>query len=79
MPGACTAAVFEEVPEPILRALDEAFAAKPFGVLVMDHVSSQTGRILPLDDVLAWCRGHRILSVVDGTQRMTFGSNWTEY
>eukprot|EP00005_Dracoamoeba_jomungandri_P013319 CAMPEP_0174270650 /NCGR_PEP_ID=MMETSP0439-20130205/45202_1 /TAXON_ID=0 /ORGANISM="Stereomyxa ramosa, Strain Chinc5" /LENGTH=1467 /DNA_ID=CAMNT_0015360111 /DNA_START=1 /DNA_END=4405 /DNA_ORIENTATION=- len=58
---------FEEGEEAILEELTQAYEETPFGILVADHVASQSGRILPLSTITAWCEQHGVISVIDGT------------
>ena len=46
----------------------------PLSVLVCDEVASQSGRILPLSEIAAYCEKRGILLVVDGTQSFEFSS-----
>jgi hypothetical protein len=59
--------LFVEDKETILRKLDEAYKQNPFEVLVADNVSSQSGRVLPVEYVAKWCRINNVTSVIDGT------------
>lgn len=43
-------------------------------VLCCDEISSQTGRILPLEAVGQWCEEKGILLIVDGTQGIDFSN-----
>jgi len=65
-------AAFCEDADTVIRALTEAYSVRPFAVLVMDHVASLSGRILPVAEVVAWCRTHGIVSIVDGTASAEF-------
>jgi len=74
------AAMFEEDPSVIVEALEDALAMQEFSVLVCDQVSSQSGRILPLDAVSRFCQDNGIILVVDGTQscELFFNRNMKE-
>jgi len=71
------AALFEEDPAVIVEALEDAYAMQEFSVLVCDQVASQSGRILPLEAVVRFCKENGIKLVVDGTQSLQifFGRN----
>jgi 5-histidylcysteine sulfoxide synthase len=74
------AAAFCEDPADLLAALDAAFAARPFGVLVADHVASLSGRILPMTPVVTWCRDKGVVCIIDGTQSANFDlAAWPDY
>ena len=76
-------ALLEEDPQAIRESLEDAYALQEFSVLLCDQVgksksecdlrssiqvSSQSGRILPLETVASFCEEHKIVLVVDGTQ-----------
>lgn len=64
----------------IASHLDAAYAIKPFHVLVADRVTSQTGRLLPMEEVVNWCKEKGVISVIDGTQEFSFKYNsWPDY
>ena len=66
--GGETGALTEEDPEIIVSELAASFGRKKFDVLFCDETSSQSGRILPLENVAKFCRQNSIILVVDGTQ-----------
>lgn len=71
---------FCEDPVDILRHLDAAHESAPFEVLVADRVTSQSGRLLPVGEVIDWCKGKGIVSVIDGTQEFEFNyDSWPDY
>eukprot|EP01062_Namystynia_karyoxenos_P015652 TRINITY_DN1568_c0_g1_i1.p1 TRINITY_DN1568_c0_g1~~TRINITY_DN1568_c0_g1_i1.p1 ORF type:complete len:1371 (+),score=475.37 TRINITY_DN1568_c0_g1_i1:150-4262(+) len=75
-------ALFEEDGEAVAAALSRHHAASPFSVLIADHVASQSGRILPLPAVTAWCKRNGVTLVVDGTQSfdLSLGDGcWPDY
>ena len=76
-PGRGHSELLEEDPHVIFEALEDAFAMQEFSVLFCDQVASQTGRILPLEPVIRFCRENKIVLVVDGTQscQQFFGKN----
>lgn len=74
------AGFFTEDATDIIQQLENAHTQQPFTVLLADHVSSQTGRILPLREIVFWCRQKNIVSVIDGTQASWFEPEvWPDY
>lgn len=72
--------IFVENVDIIIQSLDEAFKNQPFQYLIADHVTSQTGRILPLNEVIDWCKGNNVILIVDGTQSMELKlEKWPSY
>mmetsp|Transcript_5116 Transcript_5116/g.7830 ORF Transcript_5116/g.7830 Transcript_5116/m.7830 type:complete len:1332 (-) Transcript_5116:216-4211(-) len=72
--------MFCESAQEIIRLLEQAYASSKFNVLVADHVSSQSARILPMAEVVQWCRERGIISIVDGTQACWFQNDvWPDY
>ena len=67
-------ALFQEDPNFILKAIDEAVnkSGSTFSILVCDEVASQSGRILPVVEIAAYCEKRNIILVVDGTQSFDF-------
>ena len=47
-----------------------------FTVLCADAVASQSGRVLPLPEVGAWCRSREVVLVVDATQSLLHWFDW---
>ena len=47
-----------------------------FTVLCADAVASQSGRVLPLAEVGAWCRSRGVVFVVDATQSLLHWFDW---
>lgn len=47
-----------------------------FTLLCADAVSSQSGRVLPLAEVGAWCRSRGVVFVVDATQSLLHWFDW---
>ena len=47
-----------------------------FTVLCADAVASQSGRVLPLSEVGAWCRSRGVVFVVDATQSLLHWFDW---
>lgn len=72
--------LFNEDAASIIAALDAAYSSSPFHILVADRVTSQSGRLLPLAEVVKWCRAKGVVSVVDGTQDFSFNNPvWSDY
>lgn len=69
--------LLEEDDNIIVKALQDAYDINPFSVLFCDHVASQSGRILPLNEIANFCQEHGIKIVVDGTQscELLLGNN----
>ena len=61
-------ALFEEDPKVFLTSLVKAQRDCDFKVLFCDAVASQSGRILPLKEIIQFCKIRNIILVVDGTQ-----------
>ena len=71
---------FTENVEDIIHCLNKTYDEKPFTVLFADHIASQTGRILPLREVVEWCSARNVISVIDGTQACWFDNKvWPDY
>mmetsp|Transcript_8532 Transcript_8532/g.20638 ORF Transcript_8532/g.20638 Transcript_8532/m.20638 type:complete len:1930 (-) Transcript_8532:626-6415(-) len=60
--------LFAEEANVFVNSLEAAWRENAFTVLVADEVASQTGRVLPLEEVACWCEEKGVLLVVDGTQ-----------
>ena len=72
--------LFQEDPELILKAIDQANAnsESKLSVILCDEIASQTGRILPLLEIAEYCEKRNIILVVDGTQSFEFTSSKIE-
>ena len=64
----------------IVDELAESFKSRKFDILFVDETSSQSGRILPLQAVAAFCRQNGVTLIVDGTQscQLLFDKNKVE-
>lgn len=60
--------MFEEDPNVFIECLNTSFNESPFDYLVADHVTSQSTRILPINEVIEWCNSKNVILIVDGTQ-----------
>ena len=72
--------LFCESDTEIIHCLEQAYETTPFTVLLADHISSQSGRLLPMSAVVTWCAAHDVITVIDGTQVCSFDNDiWPDY
>ena len=54
-----------EAPEPVLEAVAAALPAGP-GLVVLDHIVSETGAVLPVRELVGLCRDRGLRVLIDG-------------